>query len=147
MRNNKRGISSIVVSLMMIVLVLVAVGVVWYSVKNILKGGTEQINLGTKCLKVEITATNLICSGANNDTCSVTVTRNPGGDDIAGIKLVFTNSTGTGNYVYDVPGNIAPLEAKTQSGISTNLSNANNANVVVYFKDATGNEQLCSTNI
>ncbi|HED05162.1 MAG TPA: hypothetical protein ENI61_00590 [Ignavibacteria bacterium] len=147
MRNNKRGISSIVVSLMMIVLVLVAVSVIWYSVKTILKGGTEQINQGTKCLKIDVTTTNLICNGTNNDTCSVTVTRNPGGEDIAGIKLVFTNSTGTKNYVYDVPGNIAPLEAKTESGINTNVSNANNVKVVIYFKDAAGKEQLCSTTI
>tara|TARA_Y100000310_G_scaffold77162_1_gene73727 strand:+ start:12048 stop:12491 length:444 start_codon:yes stop_codon:yes gene_type:complete len=147
MKNNKRGISSIVVSLMMIVLVLVAVAVIWGVITNILESGTEQINLGTKCLDVDVKATNLICSGANNDVCSVTVTRNPGGDEIGGVKLVFTSSTGTGNYVHDVPSNIVPLEAKTESNISTGISNVTNVEVVVYFEDSAGNEDLCSTTV
>tara|TARA_Y100000296_G_scaffold24614_1_gene29040 strand:+ start:4631 stop:5068 length:438 start_codon:yes stop_codon:yes gene_type:complete len=141
---NKRGLSTIVVSLMMIVLVLVAVAIIWTVITNILEGGTEQVNLGTKCLEVDVRATNLICSGANNDVCSVTVTRNPGGDEIAGLKLVFTNSTGTGNYVHDVLGNMAPLEAKTESDISTGISNVNNVEIISYFTDFAGNEQLCS---
>jgi hypothetical protein len=144
MNDNKRGISTIVVSLMMIVLVLVAVAVVWFTVRNILEGETEQINLGTNCLEVDVRATKLICSGVNNDVCSVTVTRNPGGDDIAGIKLVFTNSTGDKNYVHDVLGNILSLEAKTEANISTEISNVNNVKVVAYFTDFAGNEQLCS---
>ena len=144
MRKDKRGISTIVVSLIMIALVLVAVAVVWFTVRNILEGGTEQVNLGTNCLEVDVRETNLICSGVNNDVCSVTVTRNPGGNDIAGIKLVFTNSTGDKNYVHDVLGNIVSLEAKTEANVNTGISNVNNVEVVAYFTDFAGNEQLCS---
>ena len=141
---NKRGISAVVVTLMMIVLVLAAIAIIWAIIGNILESGTEKINLGTKCLEVDIRATNLACSGTNNDICSVTVTRNPGGEDIEGIKLIFTNSTGTGNYVHDVSGNIASLGVKTETNVSTGISNANNVEVVVYFKDSVGSEQLCS---
>lgn len=145
MKNNKRGISNIIVTLMMIVLVLVAVAIVWGVVNNILEGGAEQINLGTKCLDVNVRATNLACIGT---VCDVTVTRNAGGEDIGGIKLIFTNSTGTENYIHDVSGNMAPLEVKTETSINTiGVSDADNVEVVVYFKDALGNEQLCSTTL
>ena len=42
MNSNKRGLSTIVVTLILIVLSLVAVGVVWVVVSNLLNTGTQR---------------------------------------------------------------------------------------------------------
>ena len=141
MREYKRGLSTVVVSLIMIIIVLGAVTVIWFIVRDIIGEGAEQVSLGSRCLETDVRATKLECTG---DVCSVTVKRNPGGDAIGGIKLIFTNSTGDSNYVYDFSGDIALLETKTVSSITTGIGNANKVEVAIYFLDSSGNEELCS---
>jgi len=140
----KEGISDIIVSLIMIVIVLGAIAVVWVLIKGFIGGGTEQVNLGTKCLNLDIKPTGLKCSGTNNAVCDVVVERGTGGEDIAGVKLIFTNSSEAQNYVYDFPGNINVLETKSASSVSTGITNANKVELVVYFNDSSRESQLCS---
>ena len=139
-----KGLSNVIVTLIMIVLVLVAVGLIWTAVQSNIESGTEQIEVSSKCLKVDIKATKLECSGVNNGVCSVTVTRNVGGDDLAGIKLILTNTGGETNYIHDIPGNIVPLETKTEVDITTGLTDVSIVAVAPYFVDPSGIEQLCS---
>ena len=140
----KRALSGIIVALILIVIVMGATMIVWFVVRDLIEGGTESINLGAKCLDVNLKVTQLSCAGLNNATCDVSLTRNAGGDEMGGVKVIFTNSTGTQSYIHDVPGNIAPLETKTVSAVPTGIANANKAEPVVYFLDASGNEQICS---
>ncbi|MCH8945712.1 MAG: hypothetical protein IIA85_02210 [Nanoarchaeota archaeon] len=140
-----KGLSNVIVTLIMIVLVLVAVGLIWTAVQSNIESGTEQIEVSAKCLKIDIKATKLECGGVNNGVCNVTVTRNVGGDDLAGIKLILTNTEGETNYVNDVPGNIVPLETKTEVDITTGLTDVSIVAVAPYFLDPSGLEQLCSS--
>lgn len=150
MIGDKRGLSTIVVTLIIILLSLVAVGIVWVVVKNIVVGGGAGVEVGSKCLNVDVAATKVNCSnGAVNKMCDVTFARTgTGSDAIGGVKLVFKNSTsGVSSSLVTVPGDIAQLVGKKQTGIDTNMTNANGVNsldVSVYFKDTSGNEQLCS---
>ena len=143
LKSNK-GLSNIIATLIMIILVLVAIGIIWISISSIIESGTYQIELGAKCLSIDIRTTKLECGGADNDVCNVTVRRSAGGDEIAGIKLIFTNLEGETNYIHDVSGNIVPLETKTELNVDTGIVNTNSVDVVSYFKDSSGNEQLCS---
>ena len=141
-----KGLSNVIVTLIMIVLVLIAVGLVWTAVQSNIESGTEQIEISAKCLKVDIKATKLECTGGAllSDSCTVTVKRNVGGDDLAGIKLVLTNTLGEINHIEDVPGNIDPLGTKTTSGITAiGVANVTKVEVAPYFIDPSGNEQLC----
>ena len=140
-----KGLSNVIVTLIMIVLVLVAVGLIWTAVQSNIESGTEQIEVSAKCLKIDIKATKLECGGVNNGVCNVTVTRNVGGDDLAGIKLILTNTEGETNYVNDVPGNILPFETKTEVDITTGLTDVSIVAVAPYFLDPSGLEQLCSS--
>ena len=141
---DSRGISNIIATLIMIVLVLIAIGIIWVSVSNPIESGTEQIEIGSKCLELKIYLTKLECGGADNDVCNVTITRDSGGDEIAGIKLVFTNDDGETSTVVDVLGNMAILETKTETNIDTGLVNVSNVGIVPYFQDPLGGEQICS---
>jgi len=42
----KRGLSAVVTTLLIILLVFVAVGIVWVVVRNVIEGGLEDVNLG-----------------------------------------------------------------------------------------------------
>jgi flagellin-like protein len=44
--NDKRGISPVITTLIIILLALVAIGIVWIVIKNIVSEGTEGISLG-----------------------------------------------------------------------------------------------------
>lgn len=139
-----KGLSNVIVTLILIVLVLVAVGIIWAAIQGNIESGTEQIGVSAKCLEVDVQATKLVCGGANNGVCNVTVTRSAGGDALAGIKLSLTNAAGETNFVHDVPGNIVPLETKTETSINTGITDVSVAEVAPYFLDASGQEQLCS---
>jgi len=137
-----RGLSNVIVTLIMIVLVLIAVGLVWTAVQSNIQSGTEQIEISSKCLKVDIRASKLECSTAGD--CNVTIKRSVGGDDLAGVKLSFTNAIGEANFISDIPGNIDPLGIITQQNIITGITDVNLVEVAPYFIDASGQEQLCS---
>ena len=149
---NKKGISAIIVTLLMIVLSLVAVGAVWVVINNVLGSGTSQVGLGTKCLDVDIRATTIKDTtppatpststewGTNYD---LTLTRSAKGEAIGGVKIVLSNRTAN-SEVLDFGVALAPLETKKQALILTNkVANATKVEITPYFIDASGNQQLC----
>ncbi len=147
---NKRGLSTIVITLIIILLSLVAVGVVWLAVNRLIKGGSEGIDINAKCLGVNLEATAAKCYNiGTSKMCNVTLMRTgTESGAIAGAKLVFRNETsGAVSSLIDLPGNIAPLVGKVQNGINTTLTTSigvNKLEVTAFFKDASENEQLCS---
>ena len=94
MINNKKGLSAIIVTLIMILLVIVAAGLIWVVIRNVVSESTEQISTGTACLNVNVGATKV-----TNDTTGliyyVTLTRGASGEDIGGVNLILTNASGT----------------------------------------------------
>ncbi len=147
---NKKGLSDIVVTLIIIVLSLVAIGVVWVVVSNMLKSGTASADIGAKCIGVQVSAINANCSDATSNVCTVSLSRT-GTDNspIGGVKLVFRNeSAGVSSGVVDVPGDIAQLAGSivtVDTGVAKTafLGNFSKVEVTVYFKDASGTAQVC----
>jgi hypothetical protein len=145
MKNNKKGLSTIVATLLIILLTLVAVGIIWVVVKNVITGGAGQVTIDAKCLAANVVATKVV--NATPEIFSVTLNRAGGDDQIGGVKLAFTNADESTSYVYDVPGNMVALSTITVPvNITTvTLPNPSKVSVVVYFLDDSGNAQLCST--
>ena len=85
----KRGLSGIVTSLIIILLVLVAIGVVWGVVSNLIESNKEEINLGKLTLNLETKD-----FSATENSAVVTVRRNPGEGDLSGVKFIFETSDG-----------------------------------------------------
>src|SRR3989344_5947807 len=50
----KRGLSGVVTTLIIVLLVLVAVGIIWAVVKNVVQRGAEQVDLGQFTLDLQI---------------------------------------------------------------------------------------------
>jgi len=52
----KRGMSVVITTLLIILLVFVALGIVWIVVRNVIQGGAEQAELAQKCMLINIEA-------------------------------------------------------------------------------------------
>ena len=139
----KKGVSGIILTIIMIVLVLAAVVIIWGVITNLLETQSEQIDVSARCLDVNIQPTKITCTGLNGDVCEVTYKRSSSGDEIAGMKFVFTNDAGVTNFIYDVPGDVGLLETSTLTNITTGINSTTNVEIVAYFTDISGNEQLC----
>ena len=144
----KRGLSAVITTLIIILLVLVAVGGIWIVVNNFIQQGTETIGLSQKCLSVELVALSVIpVSGVGYD---VAINRKAGGDAIGGVKVNLFNSTGDNSGVVDFGTVIGKLETEKrtiETGINAGnagLVNANRLEYTAYFLGDSGEEQLCS---
>ena len=150
MIKNKRGLSTVVTTLIIILLVLVAIGIIWVVVKNVLDSGSNEIDLRTKCLSVDVQATAVACDPRyipNN--CSVTLERTRGSDEIAGVKLVFHNSTNdlSSTVVQEYGQNIGLLATTKTAYLNTTVlgNGTDSVDVVPYFRTATGDDYICAT--
>jgi len=144
---NNKGVSAIIVTVIMITIVLDAIGVVWVIIQNVVQSGANDIDLGTKCLDVNLQATKLDCSAGT--TCTVTVKRNSGSDEeFGGMKVVFSNRTSgnVGPSPADFEGNIQELGTETSGPLTHGLTGEqpNTVEITAYFLDDNGEEQLCS---
>jgi len=144
----RKGLSLVVTTVIMVALVLLAIGIVWVVVNNLLKGSAEDVSIQSKCLAVNLDITAASCKDSLGPdgyrNCTLTVERGVGGDAFEGLKLVFTDATGSGSVV-DKGGNIVELGTKTYEEInSTLIGTISKVEATVYFKDDSGNEQLCS---
>ena len=109
-----RGLSAVVTTLLIILLSIIAIGVVWVVVKNVVDKGSEQINLGQFTLDLSIK--NAYIDGSD---VKVGVRRSPGQGEISGIKFIFYNGTDSSIVQKDV--SLGPLDAKTFSFNSTEV--------------------------
>jgi len=150
MISNKRGLSAIVGTLLIILLVIVAVGIVWTVLRGTLESGAGDIGLSTACLDVSVKP--IIGSTCANsglvpgtDACKVTYKRDAQGGDIAGIKVVY--SSATTSVTHDIAGNIEPLATKTNQTIETGftLGTTEKVEIVAYLKDSEGADYICET--
>lgn len=91
--HSKTGLSAVITTLILIFLVLVAVGIIWVTIRDIIKQGAEEINFD----KFKF---NLIIKAAYIDGTDVKVlVKNSGGIDVFGVRFIFFN--GTDNIVID----------------------------------------------
>ncbi len=147
MIKNKAGLSTVVTTLIIILLVLVAIGIIWVVLRPIFEGGSGEIDIGAKCLNVEVRATGV--TTCSSTACTVALARSGSStEEIAGVKLVFSNNTVSpvdvsdiADYPNDVP---ALVGASTGALTIANLAvNPDKVEITVYFKDESGNELLC----
>ena len=143
MRNNK-GLSDIVATLIIILLVIVAAGIIWVVVRNVVQSGAESVELGQKCFEVnlEYFGVEVEDPAVDNTTYSVTLKRLAGGDEIAGVKVTLFN--GTENYGPVDFGSMNELVTKTES-VSAGILNANRIEYTPFFTDSAGEEVFCQT--
>ena len=94
MITDKKGLSTVVTTLIIILLVLVAIGIVWVVVRGLIGTTETQINIQQKCIGIDLQIESASCTGAGPYTCVATV-RKTGGETPDGIKVLFSNAVGS----------------------------------------------------
>lgn len=110
MKNN-RGLSTIVTTLIIILLVFVAVGIIWAVVQGVLNEGGDTVNYSAECLAISVDVTSASCTSTD---CTVTVTRGSGGGDIGGTYVVLFDDAGSKRFKM-TNGALEPLASATQT--------------------------------
>lgn len=87
---SKKGLSGIVTTILFILLVIVAVGIVWAFLNPFLGQGSSDIGAAGDCLRLRLEANSCVNNSATNYNVSVS----RGGDNVelVGIKLIFYDS-------------------------------------------------------
>jgi flagellin-like protein len=139
---NKKGISSIIATLILILLTIVLIGIVWVVVSGIVTNSTKQVNSGAQCFNSGIQITSASCTKAGNN-CNVTVQRTIGTDAIGGVRIVFINAAGT-SAINDTTGDISALGSAQAQNWNPAVSNVTEIDAAVYFTDASQVKNVCS---
>jgi len=148
MIKQKKGLSTVVTTLIIILLVLVAVGIIWIVVRGVIETGTSEIDYGAKCFSTDVRATSAACAA----TCDVDLYRKRGSDEIGGVYLVFhEDGAGETSEPYDAAGDIGILSTSPLIGIApvgiTAVAGIDSVDVIAYYTDEQGEAFLCSSQI
>ena len=82
---SKQGLSDVVTTLIIILISLVAIGLVWVVVQNVLQEGSEQVGLGEFTLDLQIKSVQI----QDENVTVVVVKRNPGEGEFVGMDFIF----------------------------------------------------------
>ena len=142
---NKKGLSTIVTVLIIILLTLVVIGIIWGVVDNLLSKSKSSVESSTKCLDVDMKAT-AVTHAVGAAVYDITIKRGPTGEGTFYAKVVISGPSGTGG-VYDCTTNIAftPLDTKVCSVTDYTITNGNKVEVTPYYLDDSNAEKLCPT--
>ncbi|MEK6875669.1 MAG: choice-of-anchor Q domain-containing protein, partial [Nanoarchaeota archaeon] len=136
-----KGLSTVVTTLIIILLVLVAIGILWFTVGTLIKESSGQISTGKFASDLEI-ITKSVSYNKNTEILNLNVKRNPGSkDEIIGIKFVIEESL-TKTYPYEIKlnENFEVLETKSFT-IPTNgqITGVYRVSAYAIYKTSTGN--------
>jgi hypothetical protein len=140
---DKKGLSTIVTTLIIILLTLVAIGIIWAVVSNLLSKSSGTVEATTKCLDVDIRATKVVENEADLGNYSVTLKRSASGDNNEMFAKVVLFSATTNSEVLDFNQGLTPLETQTMI-FDTTTENATKIEVTPYYIDANNKEKLCT---
>jgi len=135
---NKKGLSSIVATVLIILLVVVAVAIIWAAVKPTIQNTTGQI--GSSCLTISTTLDSCVLSSGT--LYNISMTRGSGEGDLKAIKFIFNNGTGDTKLVSEDASDFGILGTKKFTSIDGTLTNAN-VDYALVVVSADGTEQTC----
>lgn len=144
---NTKGLSQVVTTVIFISLALIAIGIVWAVISNLINQGASGAEAQAKCLSVDVKATAV--TGNSTAGYLVTLRRSAGGDEIAGVKMVIFAGTSAGELVDSADlttaiNNIEPLATVTTEAID-GPDDADKIEVTPYVTDDAGNDVACTT--
>jgi len=145
MIKDKKGMSGIIVTIIMIALVLVAIAIVWGLVINLVGQQQDRVERSEQCVGLGLEIRNAACSDTNPSLCNLTMRRQGAtSQDPAGIKVVFVGEGGNSSDSSEF-GTITQLQTKTLEDIDSGITDIVRVEVTPYFLDETGNQDNCNT--
>jgi len=139
---NKRGLSGIVTTLIIILLVLAAVGLIWQPISNMLKGGTGALDKSNLCTGIDFKINNAkLASGTSYD---LTIERRATGpEQKAGLKVVFSSAVESSDVLDSGATEWEQLKINTIN-VDSGIPAVNKVTVYPFFtNEETGEEVIC----
>lgn len=137
---SKKGLSDIVTTLIIVLLVLVALGVVWAVVSNILQTGSEQANIDRFTLNLEIKSVKV----EQGNVTVVILKRNSGQGNFTALDFVFSDGKNSEIIRQNVSLKELDLKSFTFTLTQINASNLKTVLVAPVFALSSGKEQVGS---
>lgn len=136
-KKGKKGLSTVVVALIIILISLVAIGIVWVVVRNLFSSGTKEIGFGGFTINLGIR--NAYEQAGN---ISIDVERKTGKGELVKIKFILSDGKTSETITQDV--NLGELDSKIFSIHPTQLAPTQVASVSVapVFKTTEGAEAV-----
>jgi len=137
---SNKGLSTVVATLIIILLVLVAVGIMWVVIRNVIQKGAEEIELGQFTFDLSIKSAYI----EGNDV-KVTVRRSSGEGEMVGVKFIFSDNLNSFIADRNVP--LESLEVRTFTFNSTEvggIDTVQTVSVAPIYKLESGNEKVGS---
>ena len=120
---SKKGVSDVITTVLMILIVLAAIGIVWAVVSSFLNNSTEQIDLGAGFSQIDIVDNSV--KYLPSDVLQIKVKRDSNPGNISGLRVIIESSEGNVQS-YDINTPVKELETKTidvqLQGKITNIS-------------------------
>ena len=137
---DKKGLSAVVLGFIMIGLVIIGAGILWFVVVNMLEQESEGINYDKMCLGLNFKLSELNCVG---DDCSLLIERVAGSkaDPISGVALIFSNE-GESSDEINFDGNI--ISEKTISASDIGVEGITKASIKIYFIKPDNSSHYCN---
>ena len=107
---NQKGLSAVVTNLIIILLVIVAVGIIWVVISNLIDQTSGDINLSSLTETLEIKK--VLTEGSN---VNVQVQRTSGDGNLSGIKFIVYDSNGDSQSFEEDASTMKELDTKTFS--------------------------------
>lgn len=137
---SKKGMSTIIATIMMILFVLMATGVVWVVIQNILSEETEEISSGLDRIALAIVGSSVDLSESGK--VSLIINRDIGKGDLIKIKIILYNEEGE-SYAEDTNATtLSELGSKKFTIGDGSLANINKISVAPIVKSGSGKETL-----
>ncbi len=128
---SKRGLSAVIVTLLLVLLSIVLIGIVWVVISNLVSSNSQQVSLASKCLGSGLKITSFQCTSSGNE-CNVTVKRTSGNDEIGGVRILFSNDNDDSNFS-DSQGNLITLSSKKVVVGYLGVTNITHISAAIYF--------------
>jgi hypothetical protein len=137
---NKRGLSGVVETLVIILIVFVALGIIWFVLRGLIGKSVDSSSDNVKCIDNRIEISNAGCSGS---VCNLSLYRSAGKEIVAGIRIVFSGESSSSNYIKLIPGDIPFLTTKRIPDIPTEISDIDKIEVAIIMTDDSGQNIDC----
>jgi len=144
---NKRGLSNIVATVLIVLLSLAAVVIVWGFLRPVFDTTSSKAALRSACLMVTVEPTQCTISGNSATVAYQLKTAVPNGVTLANVVVVVEDRDG---ITYVNPSGAAPngmLQSQTAEVVSIGTASPFVARVAAILRDASGNKETCSESV
>lgn len=135
MYKDKKGVSAVLVTIILVALALVLITVFWSSITELFGAQVEDIDYTQKCLGANLAIKSVDCSG----TCTIEIERSIGNkEEISGVGLTIYDAGVPGTEI-ETEGNFDLSKTFTPVGAAT----VDEVRARAYFTDEGGEKHVC----